>query len=267
MRITERDVLICLLLFEHRVLTSHQIYELFFPTPRRARRRLKILEQAGIIWSWRPHRATGSHPKHYVLGMAGLEIVAGEKGVDVRDLRVTVRRLQGQQWSSKREHQLEVNGFFARLAHACRNPDAAAALVEWWSETRCARVWDALVRPDGLAEIRFRENRLRVFVEMDRGTEDLGRISEKLHGYKRVSGLSNAPGALLFVFPTERREAEARRVLENPGLPLYTTTRDRHRSDPLGRIWLRIGEEQRLSLEQIARRVGRTSGKPNDSGR
>lgn len=252
MKVTDRDVKLCLLLFEHRILTTHQIYELHFPSPRRARRRLRILEQAGILWSWRPHRPTGSHPNHYTLGPRGLEIVAGERGVEVRHLGVTLKRLHAQQWSSKREHQIEVNGFFSRLALACRAEHPEAELAEWLSAERCARIWNAFVRPDGLAEVSISARLLGAFVEVDRGTEDLPRLAEKLHGYRRVSGLSNAPDALLFVFPTERREAEARRVLANPGMPLYTSTRERTRRDPLGAIWLQIGDDRRVSLAEIS---------------
>jgi hypothetical protein len=221
---TQRDLHLCLDLFEHRVLTSQQIFELHFPSLRRAQRRLLLLQQRGIVDRFRPFRPTGSHPWHYVLGPIGLEIVASARGLDHKKLGISRDRLRAVAYSPRLPHLIEVNGFFSRLARRCRIV-GGLELVEWWSERRCVSEWGGIVRPDGLGQLRQAGLDVRFFLELDRGTEPLSALEEKLARYARVSRFSDSPSTLLFVFPTERREIEARRVLFNSGMRVLSGTR------------------------------------------
>jgi hypothetical protein len=105
-----------------------------------------------------------------------------------------------------------------------------------------------MVRPDGLGRLQDHGVDLRFFLELDRGTENFSRLEEKLDRYARVSRFSDSPGVLLFLFPTERREVEARTVLFNSGLRVLTGTRALAGSDPLGPYWLPVGGEARVRM-------------------
>jgi hypothetical protein len=165
-------------------------------------------------------------------------------------------RLRAIAYSPRLDHLVEVNGFFSRLAYRCRT--TKLRLAEWWSERRCAAEWQGMVRPDGLSRLRGPGVDLRFFLELDRGTESSSRLEEKLTRYARVARASDAPEALLFLFPTERREAEARRALFNCGMVLLTGTRGHAGEDPLSPSWLPIGSDRRLRIVDVA--SGRRAG-------
>lgn len=251
--ITDRDERICLDLYEHRVLTIEQISELHFTAVRRARRRLLKLAELGVLERFRPPRSPGSSPFHYILGSVGIAIVASHRGVEPKELPLRQDRLRGLAYSPRLDHLLAVNGFFSRLASICRGR-AGFELLEWWSEGRCAATWGGLVRPDGLGAVGWPDGRVRFFLELDRGTENSSQLEGKLVGYRRIVRFPDAPDVLLFVFPTDRREAEARKVLVDARLPIATTTAQRAASDPLGDIWLMVGGDLRASLMELASR-------------
>ena len=251
--ITDRDREICLDLYEHRVLTIQQITDSHFDAVRRARRRLLKLVELGVLERFRPPRSPGSSPFHYILGPVGIEIVAAYRGVEPKELRVRLDRLRGLAYNQRLDHLLAINGFFSRLSHACRRRNGYR-LAEWWSEGRCAHVWGGLVRPDGLGEVRWPAGSVRFFLEMDRGTENLAQLERKLVGYHRVSRFPDAPDVILFVFPTRRREVEARKVLVGAGMPIATVTAADAASEPLQDIWLLVGGETRLALTALGLR-------------
>jgi len=103
---------------------------------------------------------------------------------------------------------------------------------------------------------------VRILVESEfprpTGTESSSRLEEKLARYARVARASDAPDALLFMFPTERREAEARRALFNCGMRVLTGSRGQAGQDPLSASWLPVGGEGRVQIADVgsARRVG-----------
>jgi hypothetical protein len=249
--ITDRDRNICLDLYAHRVLTIEQITELHFHAVRRARRRLLKLVELGVLERFRPPRSPGSSPFHYILGPVGIEIVAAYKGVEPKELGVRLDRLRGLAYNQRLDHLLEVNGFFSRLAHACRR-GKGFRLTEWWNERRCAHVWGGLVRPDGFGAVRWPGGVVRFFLELDRGTENSAQLEGKLVGYRRIAGFPDAPDVLLFAFPTQRREVEARRAVGGARIPMATATTGQARDDPLGSIWLTVDGERRVGLLDFA---------------
>jgi len=169
--------------------------------------------------------------------------------VERKELGIRMDRLRGIAYSPRLAHLVEVNGFFARLAYRCRS--TKLRLAEWWSERRCAAEWEGVVRPDGLGRLRGPGVDLRFFLELDRGTENSSRLEEKLTRYARVARASDAPEALLFLFPTERRETEARRALFNCGMPVLTGSRPCAMDDPLGAVWLPVGGDRRIRLVDV----------------
>ena len=71
--LSQRDQLICIHLYEHRVLTTEQLYELHFSSPRRARSRLARLHEMGVLWRNRPRAQLRSLPWHYTLDAIGAD--------------------------------------------------------------------------------------------------------------------------------------------------------------------------------------------------
>jgi hypothetical protein len=62
----------------------------------------------------------------------------------------------------------------------------------------------------------------------------------------------DAPRTLLFVFPSERREIEARKALHVAGMSVATTVLELAMADPLAPVWLPIGHPIRLPLLDLA---------------
>lgn len=91
------------------------------------------------------------------------------------------------------------------------------------------------------------------FFELDRGTETHAQLRAKLLRYSEVTLLPDVPRTVLFAFPTERREAEARPALRAPGTSVATTVLDLAMADPLGSVWLPIGHPIRLPLLDLER--------------
>jgi Replication-relaxation len=242
-RLTARDVWLCQLLDEHRVLTTAQLADLAFPNLDTAQHRLAILYRLELLERFRPRRDHGSAPYHYVLGPAGARVLAAHQGQDPSAVRY--RRddaLAVAHWRHL-EHLVAVNGFFCALARAARiRPDRA--LVAWWSERRCAARWGRLVRPDGYGRWRDAEGEVDFFVEVDRGTEPAWRLADKLDGYATLAAVTGVATPVLFWFPTPQREATARTALATAAAPMpvaTATSGSGHPDDPAGPIWQPLG--------------------------
>lgn len=249
-RLTARDREICRLLFDHKVLTIHQIHQLFFDDPRRTRRRMLELYGMGLVIRFRPYRPTGSAPYHYVLGELGLELVGAERDIEDKKLRIRFDRINKLSKSQRLRHQLEVNDFFCKLAFASRGTDLR--LVEWRNEEYCAAhaAWN--FTPDGLGAVQSPQGLTRFFLELDRGTEDHARLHAKVERYSMLRVWERGPWLVLFVFPSRNRESFARKALFDPGITIATTSRDWLQQDILGCIWLPVTGADRVSLPDLA---------------
>ncbi|MDA8075439.1 MAG: replication-relaxation family protein [Actinomycetota bacterium] len=235
-RLTERDRRLCRLLEDHRVLTSSQVADVCFTGERRARMRLAELYALDVLDRFRPRRGGSPVPFHWVLGPLGAALVAAEHGVEVADVAWR-RRLVGDLAASQRlAHLVGTNGFFCALARSARTR-TGCRLEEWWSERRCAAEWGEVVRPDGYGVWTEHATSLPFLVEYDNGTERLERLGRKLDGYARLAAAAGHTNWVLFSFPSPRREAEARRVLCHPVVPVATTARA-GRGAPDGPVWL-----------------------------
>jgi hypothetical protein len=250
-RLTGRDRVLCRLLDEHRVLTTPQMADVGFTGERRARMRLGELYAIDVLERFRPQAWGRPAPFHWVLGPLGAALVAAEHGVDVGDLawrRSLARDLAA---SQRLAHLVGTNGLFTALLRSARTRPGCSLRL-WWSERRCAAEWGEVVRPDGYGIWREGENTLPFLVEYDNGTERLERLAQKLDGYDRLAADAGHPNWVLFSFPTPRREAEARRVLAHPNVPVATAARTQH-SPPDGPIWLPARRNgPRLQLVQLA---------------
>jgi hypothetical protein len=246
--LTERDQRICIDLFEHRILTTIQLYELHFRTYPRARTRLLELYRLGLIWRTRPPKHPGSFPWHYTLDEPGALVVAASWGIEPAELGFRFDKVLGILDSHRLRHLRETNGFFTRLAHACRTSEQAYSLAEWWGERTSVERWQGLVRPDGLGRIEGPEGSMSFALELDRGTESRDQLAEKLERYGLIASGPDTPEAVLFCFTTTEREHSAREVLGHPGVSVATTSLERHRADPLGPVWRPVGMDRRVRI-------------------
>lgn len=261
--VQKRDIKILLDVYDKRVLTTHHITDIYFDSPRCARRRLLYLYRHALLDRFRPQPEVGSAPDHYVLAKAGAEVVAAQLGKELKEVfdRSRMKKLA---YSPFIEHLLAINTFYSRLARGCHQ--LGDHRLFWQGEIVTRRNWDGIVRPDGLGRIETPGRVLTMFLEMDMGTEPLSRLTDKLAtGYRLAAQTGKGrPDLLLFCFPVPAREANARRVLHPIGMTIATTWMDFHNSDPLGAIWLTLGGDRRLSLFELPIEPAESGGNHGD---
>lgn len=258
-QLTDRDRYLCRLLLEHRVLTTAQVADVGFESIRRALFRLGQLRRLRIVDRFRPLATAGSAPYHWVLDTLGAAVVAAERGVEVADLPWRRDKAIALATSERLGHAVGVNGFFTALLRTARH-QPGAELVLWWSERRCAASWGSFARPDGYGVWAEAARRVAFCFEHDNGTERLARLSDKLPGYARLFAAGGRRLWVLFDFPGSGREAEARRALRHPEVPVATAV-VRPGASPAEAIWLPVGDTQpRHRLADLGDPSRRSSG-------
>jgi hypothetical protein len=255
--LTKRDFEILVELYEHRVLTTPQIYELHFDTHTRASKRMLQLYRLGLVERFRPHTSTGSAPWHYTLDEPGARLVAARQEIDFRDFIFKKARIFDVVGSPRLRHRVECNEFFARLTLACRR---RGWRLEWTGERRAAALWDSIVSPDGIGRIVADEWEISFFIEYDRGTENHDQLENKVERYRIVGRTSVRPDALLFVFPSPARERHARRALIGAGFPVATAVRHHVLRDSLGPVWLPLHDDRRVPILDLSLEPRRDPG-------
>jgi hypothetical protein len=250
-RLTERDRYLCRLIEDHRVLTTAQVADVGFTGERRARMRLGELYALDLLDRFRPRSAGNPAAFHWVLGPLGAALVAAEHGIDLADLDWRRGLVHDLAASQRLNHLVGLNGFFTALLRTTRTRPGCQ-LVEWWSERRCAREWGEVVRPDGYAVWTDQATAFPFLYEHDNGTERLARLNQKLGGYARLAAEAGHPNWVLFTFPGPRREADGRRVLTHPIVPVATAARG-PRFAPDTAVWQPVtANGPRLTLAQLA---------------
>ncbi|KIA60840.1 hypothetical protein FG87_34730 [Nocardia vulneris] len=250
-RLTDRDRWLLRMLYEHRVLTSEHIAALAFPAIGLARRRLRELYRYGVIDRFRPLRAIGSFPYHYILAPAGARVIAAEEGIEPAALRWRHRDAIAIAVGLQLAHAVGVGDWFTSLAEHTRHHDDYSTLHAWWSQTRCARLWGDLVRPDAYGRFSAHHTSIEFFLEYDLATENHSQLTRKLPGYAKLAAATTITTPLLIWFPTHQRETNARTTLfdawqDLPApdtVPIATAAADlldptgAHTS-PADRVWL-----------------------------
>jgi hypothetical protein len=259
-RLTMRDRHLLDLVWEHRVLTTTQLATLFFPSPERARQRLNRLHRLHALLRFRPWTPVGSKPWHWVLGPAGAHVLAIEHGKPFSAFGYRQDAATAIAVSSRLSHQIGVNDFFVALHAHAAGLGNAAALEQWWSEHRCARLWGDLAHPDAFGRWTQRRadgssSTLDFFLEHDTGTETLARVIAKLGGYADLAEATGTTTPVLFWLPSPKREANLRRLLSAPEIPVATAVHTAAASSagPAGPIWQPAGDAgTRRSLSDLA---------------
>lgn len=251
--LTPRDVQILLYLFEHKVLTTEQIFRLCFTSRSRTQDRLLKLVDLELIRRIRPRKRPGSLPFHYILDTAGAIVVAEYLGIELRELGFRSDRRLGLIDSPRLCHLRDVNTFFSVLVWACRNSDGQYHVKVWLSEEACRKRWSDHITPDGMAALEGPDGTVELLVEVDRGTENHSRLEQKIRRYRIIAGADGAPRILLFCFNSAQRETRAREALEGSRFILATTSLDRHAADPLGAVWRPLRADYRVRLIDLGR--------------
>ncbi|MTE17040.1 replication-relaxation family protein [Nocardia aurantiaca] len=275
-RLTGRDHWILRMLHEHRVLTTNQLAALAFPTAKVARRRMALLHRYQVVDRFRPLQARGSAPSHWVLAPAGAAILAAEAAADVRALGYRSEHILTIAHSLHLTHTLGVNEWFTTLTTAHHTPggsgDAPGVLVAWWSQTRAARLWGDLARPDGYGRYTHTTDTgspprvLDFFLEYDLGTTSLRRVAAKLLGYAELARSTGIVTPVLVWVPTRARETHARHALHDTWrhlpdpdtVPVATAAAGlldptAARPSPADRVWLPLDRNvsERLHLHEL----------------
>ena len=161
-------------------------------------------------------------------------------------------------------HTLPINDFYVQLLTTTR---AAGGRLIWMGQdqalTAYLRNGKPTLTPDGAAEVKLGDRRIRAYIEIDRGTERRLWLQAKFQRYLMHQG--GRVGAdqlhILFVVPGPAREATLRKVGEStlrwanrptPGF-WATTTALLAAHGPLGPVWARLpGNGERVRLLDLA---------------
>jgi hypothetical protein len=258
-RFTGHDRAMIALLAEHGVLTGPQLARLAgYASGSTARKRLKELHRLGVLDRFRRYQARGTQAFRYTLGPVGANLHAAATGeAPPTPTRLAERNLRRAE-SPRLEHDLAVAELFAALAaYAATRP--GIYLTEWWSERRATDWCVNVVRPDAAAVWRENSREVAFYLELDRGTEPLGRVVGKLGGYRDLFDLDRAR-PVLFVLPSMVRE---RHLHAEPGLHptgpddelIVATTTDECLTttglSPADAVWLQPGARYRVRLVDL----------------
>jgi Replication-relaxation len=268
-RLTERDRYLCRLLLDHQVLTTEQIRSIGFVSQRRTRFRLAQLHQLRVVDRFRPLAKIGSAQHHWTLDTLGVLVLAAERGVEPSELPWRRDKTAALATSAQLAHLVGTNGFFCSLAATARY-QPGSELILWWSARRCAGAWGSFVRPDGYGVWSEGDRRVAFLLEHDNGSETTRRLADKLERYAYLFAATGQVVPVLFSFPGPGREAEARRVLRHPVIPIATASLSPGQS-PADAVWLPTAADSsnqaaRVRLIELPRRrplpgpeVGETS--------
>jgi hypothetical protein len=217
--LTDRDRDLTRLVARHRVLTTDQLAALAFGNIITARHRLSVLVRLGLLRRFRPHRATGSAPWHYVLGPIGAVLLGQEDRDEKRWLpQVRADRQLALERSQRLGHMTGASWFFVALARHARE-HGGGELLKWDGEGEAsdylyANSRELGPRPDGLGVWAQDGTDIAFLLEYDTGTEHLPQLTAKLTGYAEHARTNLAlTMPLLFCFPTPRREQTALKAL------------------------------------------------------
>ncbi len=233
-RLTDRDRQIALDCYEHRVLTTKQLQLLHFSGARKANRRLHALYMLRVLDRFRPpwQRGQGSSSYHWVLDEAGAHIVAQRHGLERRELNWRHANALAIASSAKLRHQLEVNEFFARLAHEAAA--AGGALTEWYGERTTPQLFNGKITPDGYAVLGLPGcEPIHVLLELDRATEPAADLRDKATRYSvelHRSVLAEARPIVVIAVPTPSRARAAIEATAGRGAPISVAVWSKHSS-------------------------------------
>ena len=209
--LTQRDQAILERLAEHEPLTTSELQLLFFTGARTCRARLKLLADEGLlhrVYPARTSRGGKSEPLYFLSARARTLLGAPARrtpALSIPDL----------------EHRRAVSRFFLALVERSLTT-AGEGLHSWLGERSSQTALGGAVRPDGYGRYLFPDGELTFYLELDRGTEPVRRVTAKLDAYKRA--LTNDPDLRLcnVLLPVQGQRRLASLARSAPAGPPWT---------------------------------------------
>ncbi|GIF69361.1 hypothetical protein Ais01nite_73960 [Asanoa ishikariensis] len=252
-RLRPRDYTIALLLDEHTTLTTEHINAVFFSNPTTCRHRLQLLRHIGFLDRFIRNRPGAPNPVCWLPGVLAARYCALSRGESPPTAK-TLRERQDRAYASPTlAHLLAVNDFFVSLlVHARNRP--GADLTRSWSEGTTAAAFGHRIKPDGHGVWTTGDAETGFFLEMDRGTEPIGRLVDKLASQRKLRAEGGPQYPILFVLPSRLREQNLHRKLVDRPEPtlVVATTSPESGLDPAGPVWRLAGNgRHRLTLADL----------------
>ncbi|MBI1758142.1 MAG: replication-relaxation family protein [Actinobacteria bacterium] len=252
-RLRPRDYTLASLLAEHTTLTTEQITMILFTSPTTCRHRLHALRGIGFVDRFIRRRPGAGSPVCWVSGPLAARYSALAAGEPPPTARIVRERQDRVYATPLLEHLLAVNGFFAALlAHARQDP--GTRLQRWWSERTTSAAFGRRIHPDGHGVWVENGTSVGFHLELDRGTEPLARLGDKLAPHRRLHADGGVAYPVLFVLPNRTREQNLHRRLAThpePGVIVATTSPEAG-GDPAGPVWRIAGNgRHRLRLADL----------------
>ncbi|KUL29445.1 hypothetical protein ADL15_27905 [Actinoplanes awajinensis subsp. mycoplanecinus] len=248
-----RDYTIAWLLDEHTTLTTDQLTAVLFAHRTTCRHRLHDLRALGFIDRFVRHRPGAPNPACWVPGPLSARYTALARG-ETPPSPSALRDRQDRTYASPYlDHLLGVNDFFVSLlaqGHRQPGPD----LIRWWSERTTAAAFGRRIHPDGHGIWRDGTTETGFFLELDRGTESLTRLVDKLAAYRRLRADGGPGYAVLFALPNQAREQHLHAKLADHLLagPPVATCVTLPGVSPAGPVWwLAADGPRRRSLAEL----------------
>jgi hypothetical protein len=269
LEITSRDIEMLRGLFECRVMTVEQVSTLFFDDRlEAARKRIWKLKTAGLVRE-RPRRAY--EPSVLLLTTSALRILLRDGHVeDYPRLNLTALQKRARVSPLTLRHELDVIDARAAFTKAIRaKPHLTLNEFSTWPrmfefETHVGGRGPIKIKPDGFVRIQTGEVEHHLFLEVDRSTERLEALCQRIRGYLnfyRVGAYATRRGyskerykefpfrVMLIFRNRERRNNVAARLIANVP-PILTmalmTTMAELRNNPLDSIWVRPLDYRRV---------------------
>ena len=239
-------------------------------SPKAAAARFKKLVERGYLDTVRPARqfGHGTMPTFYfITGKAATQI---SKMLEIprKELRVRSNKPSKRLSSGFLLHTMKVNDFFTRLIDY--SLESKYPGLNKWLNTRESKVEIPLtgeeLRPDGYGEFDNVEDNICFWLELDRGTETIGKAADKFrkYAYYKTSGrwreeyyVDEYP-RILFFTDNQSRARSVKKAIEkimkqNNMLDelkdcyfLISWENEDSINDLLGKIWLRAGYDDGL---------------------
>ncbi|GLL08331.1 replication-relaxation family protein [Dactylosporangium matsuzakiense] len=269
-RLRPRDYTIATLLDAHTALTTDQLAAILFTNRVACRHRLRELQLLRFIDTFPYVRPGGARTACWVPGMLSARYSALVRDEPPPTARMLQERRDRVMLSPLLPHLLEVNDVFTGLlAHARRA--GTGRLLRWWSERVTAAAYDQRIHPDGHGVWADGGGSVGFFLELDRGTETIGKLVAKLAAYRRFRLDGGPDYPVVFVLPSLARERHLHQRLADTAniqesLVVATTMPDAVAAgrSVAGPVWWRAGhDESRIGLTRLAHEHAKPS--PLDS--
>ncbi len=230
-QLQERDKLLVEALDDYGLLTTEQIRYLLFPSMSRARKRLHLLWQHGLVHKIERPTRLGEGTKSYLFRpnakgrrLTGAKTIRNGNGHKVPVLSPLYA-----------EHQIAVNRFRICLTLALgKTPEIT---LETWKKDGQLRLKvsrhkaggseSATIVPDAYFSLKSEGSKYGYFLEIDRGTATISRLKKKLLGYATIFRSPRsfdpliAPGfRVLIVTSSARRRQSLLELIQSMGTSL-----------------------------------------------